>query len=87
MVDKVACHSCTVCPPAIVLRLFIADTISFATVYVLNHFASGTNTANSFDTIVEHQLNRLKTEVLFNSLAKMMFSGLHYIAEHWQSLR
>ena len=35
---------------------------------VLNRFASGINIANSVDTIVEHQLNQLKTEVLFNSL-------------------
>ena len=33
MVDKIACHSCTACPPAIILRLFIVDTISFPTVY------------------------------------------------------
>ena len=33
VVYKIACHSCTACPPAIVLRLSIADTISSATVY------------------------------------------------------
>ena len=32
VVDKIACCSCTACPPAIVLRLFIADTMHFATV-------------------------------------------------------
>ena len=32
VVDKIACRSCTVCPPSIVLRLFIADTISSATI-------------------------------------------------------
>ena len=33
VVDKIACRSCTACPPPIVLRLFIADTIGFTTVY------------------------------------------------------
>ena len=33
VVYKIACHSCTACPPAIVLRLSIADTIISATVY------------------------------------------------------
>ena len=33
VVDKIACRSCTVCPPPMVLRLFIADTIGFTTVY------------------------------------------------------
>ena len=28
VVDKIACSSCTACPPPIVLRLFIVDTIS-----------------------------------------------------------
>ena len=33
VVDKIACRSCTACPPPIVLTLFIADTIGFTTVY------------------------------------------------------
>ena len=33
VVDKIACRSCTACPPPIVLRLFIADTIGFTMVY------------------------------------------------------
>ena len=33
VVDKIACRSCTACPPPMVLRLFIADTIGFTTVY------------------------------------------------------
>ena len=33
VVDKIACRSCTACPPPTVLRLFIADTIGFTTVY------------------------------------------------------
>ena len=33
VVYKIASHSCTACPPAIVLRLSITDTISSATVY------------------------------------------------------
>ena len=33
VVDKIACRSCTACPPPIVLRLFIADTIGFTKVY------------------------------------------------------
>ena len=32
VVDKIACRMCTACPPSIVLRLFIADTISSATI-------------------------------------------------------
>ena len=32
VVDKIACRSCTACPPSIVLRLFIADTTSSATI-------------------------------------------------------
>ena len=33
VVDKIACRSYTVCPPPMVLRLFIVDTIGFTTVY------------------------------------------------------
>ena len=32
VVDKIACRSSTACPPPIVLRLFITDTISSATI-------------------------------------------------------
>ena len=33
VVTKIACRLFTVCPPPIVLRLFIADTISLATIF------------------------------------------------------
>ena len=59
MVDIIACCECTVCPPAVVLRLSIAVTISFATVNVSKCFVTGTNIGNSVDMIVEHWLNPL----------------------------
>ena len=49
VVYKIACCLCTACPPAIVLKLSIADTISSATVlYIANTlklFVRGKNTA------------------------------------------
>ena len=66
MAYKVACRSCTACPPAIVLRLSIADTsISFATVYsqCVKALCMHQNTANSNAKIVEQRLDRIKTDL------------------------
>ena len=67
-VNKIACRSGTVCPPAIVLTLFIVDTMSFATV-TLNQFVPGTNMAKSVDligcgTLVKPTINRFKQLLL-----------------------
>ena len=65
LVDKVASRSCTACPPAIVLRLFIADTTISATLQcianALKLFVRGKNTANSTARIAEQRLDRIKT--------------------------
>ena len=65
VVYKIACCSCTACPPAIVLRLSIADTINLlqciANAFKL--FIRGKNTANSTAMIAEQHLDRIKTDL------------------------
>ena len=69
MVYKIACCSCTACPPAIVLRLSIPDTISSATVYsqyvkaLRTRQKHGKNTANSTAMIAKQRLDQIKTDL------------------------
>ena len=86
MVDKIACCSCTGCPLPIVLRLFIADTISSATVcsqYVKTlrtRQKHGKFYCHNYGTTARPTKNLL-TRLVLRQLAKVMFPGLHCIAE------
>ena len=83
-VDKIACRSCTTCPLPIVLRLFVADTISSATVcsqYVKTlrtRQKHGKFYYHNYGTTARPTKNRL-TRLILRQLAKMMFprASLH----------
>ena len=85
-VDKIACRSCTTCPLPIVLRLFVADTMSSATVcsqYVKTlrtRQKHGKFYFHNYGTTARPTKNRL-TRLILRQLAKMMFPGLHCIAK------
>ena len=89
VVDKIACRSCTACPPLIVLTLFIADTISSATIcrqYVkILHTRQkhGKFYCHNCRTRARPTKNQL-TRFVLRQLAKIMFPGLHCIAESSQ---
>ena len=85
VVDKIACRSCTACPLPIVLRLFIADTISSATVCsqyvkILCTRQKRKFYCHNYGTTARPTKNRL-TQLVLRQLAKVMFPGLHCIAE------
>ena len=65
VVNKIACRLYTMCPPAIVLRLSIADTLTFATVYsqYIKGLCTWQNTANSTAMIAKQRLDWLKTDL------------------------
>ena len=85
-VDEIACRSWTMCPLPIVLRLFVADTISSATVcsqYVKTlcmRQKHGKFYYHNYGTTARPTKNWL-TRLILWQLAKMMFPGLHYIAK------
>ena len=69
VVDKIACCSYTACPSAIILRLsWRLKALPQYIANVLKRFVRGTNMANSVDRMLEHQLNRQKTNL--NSAVK-----------------
>ena len=78
MVYKIACCLCTACPPAIILRLSIADTISSATVYsqcvktLCTWQKHGEFYCHDSGTASRPNKNRL-AQLIFRYLAKMMF--------------
>ena len=80
--DKIACCSCTACPPAIVLRLFIADTIISATVYsqcvkvLRTQQKHGKFYRHDCGTTARPNKNRL-TRLILRQLAKMTFPGFN----------
>ena len=85
VVDKIACCLCTACPLPIVLRLFIADTISSVT--VCSQYAKTLCTRQKHSKVYCHNYgttrptkNRL-TRLVLRQLAKMLFPGLHCIAK------
>ena len=91
VVYKIACCSCTVCPPATVLKLLIADTISCATVYSQCVKALCTRQKHSkfyrhnCRTAARPNKNRLIQLILWQ-LAKMMFPGFNCTAGPTQLL-
>ena len=86
VVDKIACRSCTTCPLPIVSRLFVADTISSATVcrqYVKSlrtRQKHGKFSCHNCGTTARPTKNQL-TRPILRQLAKMMFPGLRCTAE------
>ena len=91
VVYKIACRSCTACPPAIVLRLSIPDTISSATVYsqYVKAFRTrqkhGKFYCQDCETAARPNKNRL-TWLVLRQLANMMFPGFNCTAGPTQSL-
>ena len=91
VVYKIACHSCTTCPPAIALRLPIADTISSATVYrqcvkaLRTRQKHGEFYCHDCGTASRPNKNRL-TQFILRQLAKMMFPGFNCTAGPTQFL-
>ena len=85
VVYKIACRLCTACPPASVLRLSIADTISSAIVYSPNVKAlrtwqkHGKFYCHDCGTAARQNKNRL-TRLILRKLAKMMFPGFNCTA-------
>ena len=91
MVYNIACHSCTACPPAIVLRLSIADTISSATVYsqcvkaLRTRQKHGEFYCHDCGTASRPNKNRL-ARLILRYLAKMMFPRSYCAARPTQLL-
>ena len=91
VVYKIACRSCTVCPPVIVFRLSIADTISSATVYsqcveaLRKRQKHGKFYCHDFGTAARPNKNRL-ARLILRQLAKMMFPRFNCTAGPTQLL-
>ena len=82
MVDKTACRSCTVCLPAIILRLSIADTISSDNVY--SEYVKALHMWQKHGKFYCHYCRTTarptKNQLIFWQPAKMIFPRLHYTA-------
>ena len=91
VVCKIACCLCTACPPAIVLRLSIADTISSATVYsqcvkaLRTRQKHGKFYCHDCGTVSRPNKNRL-VRLILRYLAKMMFPRSYCAARPTQLL-